>query len=534
MKKITKKISLLLILFTIIISINKISFADERVNLTYLYKGTVKDFRNQINNTNGSVNVVLPNLFNIKSDGSIDINNVIDTQFIEDMHKKGIKVIPYISNHFDRKLGRKVLSNYVAYCDAVASVVKKYNLDGVNIDIENLSVGENKPGEEASYDKENLVQFTQYLRSVLPEGKELSMAVAANPNEISTGWFGSYDYEKLNNFVDTFIVMTYDQSYEGSKPGPVAGHVFVENSIKVMLKHVSSDKIVLGIPFYGRYWNDKEAVGGSAVVIRSIKDIKSAFNAYEYYDTYNKTPYLKFSVGKIGSTYAFSGKKFSIGNYIMYYENERSIKEKLLLVEKYNLKGSASWALSQEDVSIWNNYKNWLNGIYYHDTINSWAKDEIKEVTAKGYMTGTDIHTFKPDNYMTREEFAAVLCRVFGYGDIIVDKSVFSDVKSSNWAYNYINTMYSYGIMKGTSNYFNPKDYITREEAAVSLYRALKGYNVNAKKNFNDLDENRWSKKYIDFCIEKGVLSGFPDGSFKPYKEITRAEIAKIIANLKK
>lgn len=530
--KLIRQITFMLILCIIITITNKTTYANNRVNMTYLYRGTAKDFRTQIDKTNGSVDVVLPNLFNIKSDGSIDINNVIDVKFIEDMHEKGIKVIPFISNHFDRELGRKALENYVAYCNAVAAVVKEYNLDGVNIDIENLTAG-NSNKLIFSNDKENFVRFTKYLRSVLPEGKELSMAIAANPYDIKTDWAGSYDYEELNKYVDSFIIMTYDQSYPGSQPGPVASYTFVENSIKTMLKYVPSQKIVLGVPFYGRYWNDKEARGGEAVVTRVIDSIKASFGAQEYYDNYHRTPYLKFSVGKIGSTYSFSGKKFSIGNYIMYYENERSLKEKLILVEKYNLKGSTSWALSQEDASIWDNYKNWLNGIYYHDTYNSWAKDEIREATVKGYMTGSDIHSFNPGTYMTREEFATVLSRVFGYGTVVLNRPVFQDVKASSWAYNYINTVYSYGVMKGDGSYFKPKDNITREEVAVSLYRALNGYAVEGKKVFYDLDEDRWSKKYIDFCIQRGILNGFPDGSFKPSKEITREEIAKILVNLK-
>lgn len=531
--KIIRQIVVMLIFCIIITSMSNFAYAKDRVSMTYLYRGTAKDYKAQIAKTNGTVDVVLPNLFNIKSDGSIDINNVIDRQFIEDMHKKGIKVIPYISNHFDRELGRKALSNYVAYCDAVAAVVKEYNLDGVNIDIENLTAGDGSSGQNASYDKENFVQFTKYLRSVLPVGKELSMAIAANPNDIKTDWPGSYDYEELNKYVDNFIIMTYDQSYPGSKPGPVAGYIFVEKSIKTMLKYVPSQKIVLGIPFYGRYWNDREARGGEAVVMRVIDSIKLTFGAQEYYDTYNRTPYINFSVGRLGSTYSFSGKKFSIGNYIMYYENERSLKEKLILVEKYNLKGSASWALSQEDASIWDNFKNWLNGIYYHDTKYSWAKDEIREATVRGYMTGTDINNFNPQSYITREEFATVLSRVFGYSTVIVNKPVFQDVKVSNWAYNYINTIYSYGLMKGYGGYFRPKDYITREEVAVSLYRALNGYAVKNQKYFYDLSEDRWSKQYIDFCVQRGILNGFPDGSFKPYKEITREEIAKILVNLK-
>ncbi len=317
--KINKTIAYIITMCIIIIGINDFAFANERVNMTYLYKGTSKDFKTQIAKTNGAVDVVLPNLFSIKSDGSIAINQVIDVQFIEDMHKKGIKVIPYISNDFDRNLGRKALSNYIAYCDAVAQVVKNYNLDGVNIDIENLTAGDGSQN-NISNDKENLVQFTKYLRSVLPEGVELSMAIAANPYDIKTDWAGSYNYKELDKYLDSFIIMTYDQSYPGSKPGPVAGYTFVENSIKTMLKYVSSDKIVLGIPFYGRYWNDREARGGEAVTMRIIDSIKSAFGDEEYYDTYNRTPYIKFNVGSIGSTYSFSGRKCSVGDYIMYYD----------------------------------------------------------------------------------------------------------------------------------------------------------------------------------------------------------------------
>lgn len=527
MVKRTKKLIIIVLALVVFMGLSNYIYADGRVNMTYLYRGTTKDYKTYIDKTNDSVDVILPNLFNIKSDGRIEITDVIDKQFVKDMHKKGIKVIPYISNHFDREVGRKALSNYVAYCNEVVRIIKEYDLDGVNIDIENLTV------DGTVDDSANLVQFTEYLRSIMPEGKQLSMAIAANPYDIKTGWQGSYDYEKLNKVVDTFIIMTYDQSYPGSKPGPVAGYEFVENSIKTMLKYISSQKIVLGVPFYGRYWNYNEDSGGDAVVLKSLNSIKSAFNATEYYDTYNRTPYLKFSVGKIGSTYSFSGKKFSAGDYIMYYENEKSLKEKLILVEKYNLKGSASWALSQEDTSIWDNYKNWLNGNYYKDTWDSWAKNEIKEATVKGYMTGRDTHYFSPGNYMTREEFAAVIYRLFGYNRVVVNEPVFYDVKSSSWAYDYINALYSYGIMKGNNNYFNPKSYITREEAATVLYRALNGYKLNSQKYFYDLTEDMWSKNYIDFCVAKGVLNGYPDGSFKPHNQITRAEIAKIITNIK-
>ena len=51
------------------------------------------------------------------------------------------------------------------------------------------------------------------------------------------------------------MLMAYDEHYEGGEVGPVAGIEFVEDSIKYALNYVSNNKIVLGVPFYGRYWN---------------------------------------------------------------------------------------------------------------------------------------------------------------------------------------------------------------------------------------------------------------------------------------
>lgn len=517
-----RKILVGIILLIFMISAFSNVFAEEKVNMTYLYKGTMNDYKTYINATKDSINVILPNLFNINSDGSLQLTGVINKQFVKDMHNKGIKVIPYISNHWNRELGRKALSNYITYANEVVKIINEYDLDGVNIDIENLTVD----------DKTDLVVFTQYLRSILPEGKELSMAVAANPNDLKTDWVGSYDYTELDKYLDTFIIMAYDQSYYGSPAGPVASLPFVENSIKTMLKYVDSDKIILGVPFYGRYWNSKESVGGNAITNRLVNSVANTFGATRYYDDYNKTPYLRFTVNHITATYSVGGKKFSVGDYIMYYENDRSLKEKLILVQKYNLKGSASWALSQEDTSIWDNYSNWLNGIYYNDIETSWAKDAIRSVTINGYMNGSSIYEFNPNDYMTREEFATVIYRLMAYDKVVVSGGVFKDVKPNRWSYDYINTLYSYGLVKGNGNYFHPDDYITREEVAAVLYRALKGLNVNKTGTYYDVTSDMWSSQYIEYCAKMGILNGYPDGSFKPKNNITREEIASILDNI--
>lgn len=526
---IKKVISIFLMCIFVFLSFSQktaTAMVSEKINMAYLYGSSEKNYKTYINRTNNSVNVVLPDLFSIDENGNVELTGVIDIDFAEEMHSNGIKVIPYISNHWDRELGRAALRNYQSYIDDVVNIVNQFNLDGVNIDIENLTED----------DKENLVEFTKYLREKLPEGKTVSMAVAANPHDVSTGWHGSYDYEELNKYVDMFILMSYDQSYYGSEAGPVASIDFVEDSIISLLEYTTSDKIIMGVPFYGRYWNTDESVGGNAITNASVQSIKNAFYAKEFYDEYAETPYLKFSVNKIQSLYKVANKRFAEGNYILYYENDRSIKQKLILVEKYNLAGSAIWALSQEDTSIWDNYNSWLNGIYYSDINDSWAKDYIKQVTIDGYMNGSTIYKFSPKRNMTREEFAAVICRYMGYNDIIVN-GIYKDVNQGRWTFNYINTLYSHGIMHGSNERFYPMSNITREEVAAVIYRLLNDVTEqfgSSNNSFTDVNDLMWSKKYIDYCAAKGILEGYEDGSFRPHDEITREEIAALMERIKK
>ncbi len=91
----------------------------------------------------------------------------------------------------------------------------------------------------------------------LPEEKEVSVAVAANPNGWTTGWHGSYDYAALGKYADYLMIMAYDESWQGSDPGPVASIDFLRSAPFLMrFSMCRQKKWFWAFPFYGRVWSE--------------------------------------------------------------------------------------------------------------------------------------------------------------------------------------------------------------------------------------------------------------------------------------
>ena len=329
-------------------------FAAERLSLGYIYSAS-KSHSEIIEFTNNSVNVVSPTCFDITTRGRLDINGMLDQEFINEMHSKNIKVTPFLSNHWGRKRAQAALKNPYPLIEDLVTAINDYNLDGVNVDLENLD----------SKDKNSLTEFMRLLREALPSDKTLSIAVAPNPKRLTTTWVAAYDYKALAEYVDYMVVMTYDEHCYGGAAGPVAGINFVEESIKVILEEVSRDKIVMGIPLYGRFWQEGEDMGGEAIVIANVPRIIKKYRLVPRYSLEEQTPYVKLEVDQDETGPYINGRELGPGVYNIWYENENSIKAKLALVNKYNLLGAGLWALDNEDADFWTYYKYALNETPY-------------------------------------------------------------------------------------------------------------------------------------------------------------------------
>lgn len=321
-----------------------------KYSMAYLYSGTPTQQVSYISRTNGALNTVSPSYFNINADGSLSLGS-ISTELINYAHNQGMKVIPFLSNHWNRNAGIIALSNAENLSTDIANYIAQYNLDGINIDIENVT----------EVQKDQYTDFVAKLRAKIPAEKEVSVAVAANPNSWINGWQGSYDYTNLAKNSDYLMIMAYDEHWQGSTPGPVSSISFVENSIKYALSKTTPDKIVIGLPFYGRIWSEDNTFNGNGITLDKISSIITAYNATVTYDSTFQSVKAVFTISSNDPVSTLSGKTLTPGTYTVWYENDASIQAKMSLISKYDLKGVGAWALGQEPSSIWQNYSSWLN-----------------------------------------------------------------------------------------------------------------------------------------------------------------------------
>lgn len=336
-----------------IVVLSTIVTAGERLSLGYLYGGS-KSFTEIVEATNGSINVVSPTYFDISTSGKLEINNISET-FINNMHEQNIKVTPFLSNHWGRKRAQAAIKNPATIIAQIVNAVEVYNLDGINVDLENLTPS----------DKDDLTNFVKLLREALPEEKTVSIAVASNPQRLTKTWVAAYDYAALAEHVDYLLLMAYDEHCYAGSEGPVASIGFVEESLEVILEQVSRDKVVLGIPLYGRFWKAGAAVGGEAIIMAQVPNIVKKYKLVPKYDEVAQTPFVKLTVPEGTEGPVVNGTALEPGVYTIYYENENSIKAKLKLVNEYDILGAGLWALDNEGADFWAYYKDALNEVPY-------------------------------------------------------------------------------------------------------------------------------------------------------------------------
>lgn len=262
------------------------------------------------------------------------IRNRIDGAYVRRAKEKGYRVWALITNQFDPALTSKVLRDERARENVVkqlATYAALYELDGINLDFENIY----------DADKDRLSVFVAEIATALRKLQvKVSMDVTA-PSNISQ-WSASYDRAALGAAVDYLVIMAYDEHWRTSPvSGSVASIGWVERSVVNTLKEVPAEKIILGVPFYMREWEEK---AGQKTGVRTM----TMHEAKAVIAERNLTPMWLEEQGQYYFSYEKDGK-----TYRVWQEEERSLARKLALVEKYGLAGAAAWRKGFEDPTAW-------------------------------------------------------------------------------------------------------------------------------------------------------------------------------------
>lgn len=169
---------------------------------------------------------------------------------------------------------------------------------------------------------------------------------------------------------------------------------------------------------------------------------------------------------------------------------------------------------------------------YPTDIDGHWAKSNIEYVYDHSLMNGYPEGIFAPENSITRAEFATVMSKFMELGEDSAAADKFSDV-DGHWAKGYIGALYSREIVNGVSDIeFAPDANVTRQEIATILARAFKLTEKSADVFADNDSIAEWASDFVYMTKAAGYMKGDENNNFNPIANATRAEVATIIYRL--
>lgn len=167
-----------------------------------------------------------------------------------------------------------------------------------------------------------------------------------------------------------------------------------------------------------------------------------------------------------------------------------------------------------------------MGGTFPDVPLDHWAIVQIEDLVSRGIISGFTDGSFKPGDPLTRAQFAKMLCLALGIPTS--GSNNFTDTKG-HWAESYISTLVSNGIINGYADgTFRPDKTITRAEICTIIARAMDLETGTTAASFTDTD-GHWAKNDIQLIASNGIVNGYTDGSFRPNSSATRAEVSVIL-----
>lgn len=300
------------------------------------------------------INTISPTWFSL-SDNEGNISSLADATYVQHAHQLGIEVWALIDNFHDDVSTYEVLSYTSKREKLINQLIAEaiqYDLDGINIDFEELKTEEGEP-------------FIEFIRELSIKCRNNGLVLSID-NYVPTEYSALYNRKEQGIVADYVIIMGYDEHFSTSEePGSVASIGFVRKGIENTLLEVPKEKIINAVPFYTRLWietpKSEEVIAAETESMEYIpytlsSEIYSMANEDKLISANDLTPTWDETTGQYYSQY----EKDGIG-YEIWFEEEKSIEEKMKLIDEYKLAGVACWKLGLEKQSIWDTIIKYVN-----------------------------------------------------------------------------------------------------------------------------------------------------------------------------
>ncbi|MDA8222420.1 glycosyl hydrolase family 18 protein [Desulfosporosinus sp.] len=258
-------------------------------------------------------------------------------KLIEEAHTMGIKVYLVISNltrqgQFSTALmGRLVREQEFANLvwRNIRNVLVEYRMDGVNLDLEKAAPAD-RP------------LFSQLIQTWSAMFKEANLVVSIDvPAKTSSdplnAWRGAFDYRPIGRAVDEVILMTYEEHWSESEPGSVASIPWVTQVLDYAIANIPRDKIYMGIPMYGYDWPENGT--GKVIGYQRATELARRYGAPLQWDARQHSTYFRYETRGVRHT--------------VYFEDPRSLREKLELATQKGIRGVALWEMNLSYPQFW-------------------------------------------------------------------------------------------------------------------------------------------------------------------------------------